>query len=460
MRSAVSPTPARRARPAARARVGRTAIALVALAGLVVAPGWLGRAPAAPPLAHREVLPGGTVLLVAERPEVPIAVVDVYLRAGSVLDPPGAEGLANLTAGALTRGTRQRSGPELDRAIEFVGGSLVVDAGRDGTTVSLNVLKKDLALGLDLLGEVLLTPTFPEEEVRRRIDDVQAALQRAEENPEVVAGRELATLLYPGHPYARPREGTVESVGRLTRDQLVAFHRDHYRPDAAIIAVVGDVRAAEIRRELLARLGGWTAPSVRPPAMPDAPAQVPAVRRSLTRDLTQATAVLGRPGIRQRHPDFFPLVVASYVLGGGSASRLYTTVREERGLAYYVGSSVSPGRWGSAVSVSLQTRNQAVDEALTLTTREMARLASAPVSAAELARAKAYLVGSYPLRLDTSGKLARFLIGLEEHGLGLDYPDRYARGIRAVTAADVQRAARAYLDPAQFSLVVVSGPRR
>jgi zinc protease len=226
------------------------------------------------------------------------------------------------------------------------------------------------------------------------------------------------------------------------------------------VVAVGDLRAAEIRRELLARLGGWTAPSGRPPAIPDAPAQAPAVRRSLTRDLTQATAVLGRPGIRQLHPDYFPLVVASYVLGGGSASRLYSSVREERGLAYYVGSSVSPGRWGSAVSVSLQTRNEAVDEALAVTTKEMTRLGSAPVSAAELARAKAYLVGSFPLRLDTSGKLARFLIGLEEHGLGLDYPDRYSRSIRAVTAADVQRAARAYFDPAQFSLVVVSGQRR
>jgi len=458
--SAVHPMSARRDRPAPRPRARLAASALAALATLAASPSWLDRAPAAPPLAHREVLPGGTVLLVAERPEVPIAVVDVYLRAGSVLDPPGAEGLANLTAAALTRGTRQRSGPELDRAIEFVGGSLVVDAGRDGTTVSLNILKKDLALGLDLLAEVLLTPTFPEEEVRRRLADVQAGLQRAEENPEVVAGRELATLLYPGHPYARPREGTVESVGRLTRDQLVAFHRDHYRPDTATVVAVGDVRAAEIRRELLARLAGWAAPSGRPPVILEAPAQAPAVRRSLTRELTQATAVLGRPGIRQLHPDFFPLVVASYVLGGGSTSRLYTSVREERGLAYYVGSSVSPGRWASALSVSLQTRNEAVDEALAVIRREMARLAGAPVSAAELARAKAYLVGSFPLRLDTSGKLARFLIGVEEHGLGLDYPDRYARGIRAVTAADVQRAARAYLDPAQFSLVVVGGPRR
>jgi zinc protease len=415
---------------------------------------------AAPPLARRQVLPGGAVLLVAERPEVPIAVIDVYLRAGSALDPPGEEGLASLTASALTRGTVQRSGPELDRAIEFVGGSLEAGAGRDGTTVSLNILTKDLALGLDLLAEVLLTPTFPPEEVRHRIAEVQAALRQAEENPEVVAGREIAALLYPGHPYGRPREGTSESVGRLTRDQLVAFHRQYYRPDAAIIAVVGDVRAAEIRRELLARLGGWTAPPDRPPAIPEAPARAPAVRRAITRDLSQATAILGRPGIRQGHPDFFPLVVASYVLGGGSASRLYTSVREERGLAYYVGSSLSPGRHGAALSVSLQTRNDAVDEALDVTRREMARLGAAPVSAAELARAKAYLVGSFPLRLDTSGKLARFLVGLEEHGLGLDYPDRYARGIRAVTAADVHRVARAYLDPAQFSQVVVSGTRR
>src|SRR5512144_2690442 len=149
------------------------------------------------PLAHREVLPNGVVLLVAERPTIPIVVVRLYLRAGSVYDPPDAGGLSNLTADMLTRGTARRTGPELDRAIEFVGGSLEGDAGRDGATVSLSVLKKDLKMGLDLLAEVLLTPAFPEAELKRRSEEIAAAIQRSEQDPGIVAAREMGLLLYP-----------------------------------------------------------------------------------------------------------------------------------------------------------------------------------------------------------------------------------------------------------------------
>src|SRR5574341_1212365 len=141
----------------------------------------------ATPLGHREVLPNGIRLLVAARPAIPIVALRVSLRAGSAFDPPDAPGLANLTAELLTRGTAQRSGPELDRAIEFVGGGLEADAARDGTTVSLAVLKKDLDLGLDLLAEVLLTPSFPEDELKRRVGEIEGALRRLEENPEAVA---------------------------------------------------------------------------------------------------------------------------------------------------------------------------------------------------------------------------------------------------------------------------------
>src|SRR5215468_6344547 len=138
---------------------------------------------AAPPLAHREVLPNGIVLLVAERPAVPIVVVRLYFRGGSVYDPADAGGLASLTADLLTRGTAKRTGPELDRAIEFVGGSLEGDAGRDGAALGLSVLKKDLALGLDLFAEVLLTPAFPEAELKRRSEEVAASIQRSEQDP-------------------------------------------------------------------------------------------------------------------------------------------------------------------------------------------------------------------------------------------------------------------------------------
>jgi zinc protease len=409
----------------------------------------------AAPLAHREVLPNGIRLLVAERPAIPIVVVRVSIRAGSAFDPPDAGGLANLTADLLTRGTAKRAAPELDRAIEFVGGSLETDAGRDTATVSLAVLKKDLDLGLDLLAEVLLQPAFPEDELKRRATDIQAAIQRSEENPESVAGRELARVLYPGHPYARPTSGTVESVGRLRREQVVGFHRARYRPDAAAIAVVGDVTVQGIREALLRRLGGWTAPSAPLPVISMAPSSPPVESRTITRQLTQATVYLGRPAVRQDHPDYFPLLVANYVLGGGSASRLYTHVREERGLAYAVYGSLLPGRYGAAYVVSLQTRIEAVAEATRVVKQEMARMGREPVADRELALAKAYLIGSFPLRLDTSAKVAGLLIGIEENGLGLDYPDRFKTEVAKVTVADVQRVAKRYLDPTSFSSVMV-----
>lgn len=412
-------------------------------------------AQAAGPLAHRETLPNGAVLLVAERPAIPIVVVRVSVPAGAVRDPADGLGLANLTAELLTRGTARRSGPELDGAIEFVGGSLEADAGRDGATISLSVLKKDLPLGLDLLAEVLLHPSFPADELGRKVADIQAALRRSEQSPETIAGRTLGPLIFPGHPYGRPAAGTIESVGKLTRDQVVAFYRAHYRPDGATIVAVGDVTTAEVRQTLRQRLAGWTAPATALPPIPRPAATVGAESRRISRDLSQTTVVLGRPAIRQDDPDYFPLAVATYVLGGGSASRLYTRVREEKGLAYSVFAAVQPGRYGASYVVSLQTRTDAVTEAVRLVREEMARMGREPVSAAELELAKSYLIGSFPLRLDTSGKLASFLGGVEELGLGLDYPDRYKERIARVTVADAQRVAAKYLDPATFSSVMV-----
>lgn len=410
---------------------------------------------AAGPLAEREILPNRAVLLVAERPAIPIVVLRVSVPAGSVHDPADGLGLANLTATLLTRGTTRRSGPELDRAIEFVGGSLEAGAGRDGATVTLSVLKKDLSLGLDLLAEVLQQPAFPPDELARKVADIQGALRRSEQSPETLAGRALGPMIFPGHPYGRPSAGTIESVGKLTREQVIAFYRLHYRPDGASIVAVGDVTVVEIRQALMQRLSGWSAP---PSALPPVPKPAPTARaetRTIKRDLSQTTVLLGRPSIRQDDPDYFPLAVATYVLGGGSASRLYTRVREERGLAYSVYSTVQPGRYGSSYVVSLQTRTDSVALAVQLAREEMARIGREPIAEAELELAKSYLIGSFPLRLDTSGKLAGFLGAVEENGLGLDYPDRYRERIGRVTVADVRRVAAKYLDPGTFSSVMV-----
>ena len=189
--------------------------------------------------------------------------------------------------------------------------------------------------------------------------------------------------------------------------------------------------------------------------IPLASASPPVESRVIHRNLTQATVSLGRPGIRQDHPDYFPLVVANYVLGGGSASRLYTRVREERGLAYSVYSALGPGRYGASYFVGLQTRLDAVDEAVRLTRDEMARMGREEISPRELALAKSYLIGSYPLRTDTSGKMAGLLVAVEENDLGLDWPDRFKAGISRVTLADVKRVGAIYMDPATFSSVTV-----
>ena len=181
------------------------------------------------PAVHREVLPNGIVLLVAERPAVPIVALRVSMQVGAVSEPADLAGLANLTGTLLTRGTAKRTGQQLDSAIEFVGGRIEAGAGRDGLVAWLSVLKRDLTLGLDLLGEVVLTPAFPEAEVKRKAAQIQASLQRLEENPGAVASRALAGLVFPGHPYGRPVEGTRESVGRLTRDDVVRFYGQHAR---------------------------------------------------------------------------------------------------------------------------------------------------------------------------------------------------------------------------------------
>jgi zinc protease len=428
--------------------------ALIALATLATAP------PAHPaPAAHREVLPNGMVLLVAERPAVPIVSVRVFTRAGAVFDPPDRAGLANLTGALLTRGTAKRTGQQLDSAIEFVGGRLGAGAGRDGLWTSLAVLKRDLTLGLDLLQEVLLSPTFPEAELKRKVAEIRAGIQRSEVDPGTVASRALSRLVFAGHPYAVPVEGTRESVAHLTRDDVLRFYGDHVRPDTTIVAVVGAVTVDEARREVLARFGGWSRPAAPVPAGPLAVGGPSTRVDRITRDLTQSTLLFGRQAVNQKDPDYHALAVASYVLGGGSASRLYTRVREQSGLAYAVYSYLSPGLYGASFVVSAQTRTAEAAKVAALIEGELARMQREIVSDRELAVAKDYLVGSFPLRLDTSSKMADFLVGVEQMGLGSDYADRYRDLVGRVTAADVRRVAGKYFGPAAFDRVVVGqGP--
>jgi zinc protease len=438
-------------------------IALTAVVAALVAPATAQTLPspvlAAPAAWTRFALPNGLVVLVAERPGIPIVIAHASVGAGAVLDSEAKIGVANLTAELLTRGSAAKSALEIDRAIEFVGGSLEGDGGRESSELVLSVLRKDLGLGLDLLADALLRPAFPQDEFERKRDEIAASVRQSEEDPGTVAARALRRLVFPGHPYGRPVDGTEATLRAITRDDVVAFHRAAYRPERTIVAVAGDVTAASVRSELETRLGAWSGAGTAP-TMPGQPSLGPVSRtESVQRSLTQATILLGQATVNRKHPDFYPLLVASQVLGGGSSSRLYTRVREERGLAYNVYAQFAPARLAGLFLVELQSENARIREALTVVREELVRLRRERVSEDELSRARSYLIGSFPLRMGTASDVADLLVGIERFDLGLDYPARFRQAVAAVTADDVVRAVRTHWNPDAMSLALVGDLR-
>ncbi len=436
------------------ARRLRAVVILAALLGLTSAPAR------AAVLGQREVLGNGMVLLTSEEHTVPIVAITMLIQAGASLDPPDKPGVANLTAELLMQGTSTRTATQISEAIEFVGGSLQVEAGRDVTTLSLHVLSKDLALGLDLLSDVLLHPRFAPAEIQRKAHEVLAEIQHSHERPGRVAAEAFDALLFGSHPYGRPVAGTEASVPTITRDELVRFHETFYRPNRAILAAVGDVSVPELRRLLEVHLGGWRPGGPPIQAVPDPTPPARPLVRTIQREVTQANITLGHLGVRRDNPDYYAILVMNQILSGGFNSRLVSVIREAKGWAYFVGSAFDPAKYVGTFRVTLQTKNETAQPAIQAVLAEIRRLRDQGVSATELSDAKAYLTGSFPLRLDTSSKVARLLASLEYYGLGLDYADRFPELINRVSVADVQRVARQYLHPDRYVLAVVADLRK
>ncbi|HYL81523.1 MAG TPA: pitrilysin family protein, partial [Candidatus Acidoferrum sp.] len=210
-------------------------------------------------IGQREVLPNGMILLVSEKHAVPIVTATLLIQAGALWDPTDKPGLANLTAELLTQGAAARSASQISEAIEFVGGSLKVDAGQDVTTISLSVLSKDLNLGLDLLADILLHPAFAPAEIQRKAQEAVAGIKHKHEDPGELAAEAFAALTFGKHPYGSPVEGTEISVPSISREDIVRFHDLYYRPNRSILAVVGDVSLQDLRQRLEGRLGAWQA---------------------------------------------------------------------------------------------------------------------------------------------------------------------------------------------------------
>ena len=408
------------------------------------------------PPVQRTVLPNQLILLFSQESSLPFITIQLLIDSGSRRDPSGEEGLSYLTARGLLLGTSKRTVIAIHEELDFMGASLSSSSNRDYATLSLQVLKKDLEKGWDLFMDVLTQPTFPEEEIKREVEKTLAAIQSAEDQPDQVAEKEFQRTLFPHNPYGHPVDGTKESLPRMTREAMVRFYRTYYHPNNAILTVVGDISADEVKTKLLPSLAKW--PKAAIPEISFKPSFAEEEKTlKIDRGITQANIIIGQIGVSRDNPDYYALTVMNYILGGGGfTSRLVEEIRNKRGLAYSVASFFDPGKYPGSFQIVLQTKNSSAREAITLSLQEMERIQKELVSEKELEGAKKYLIGSFPMRLNTQGKLVSFLTQVEYYGLGLDYPEKYPSLIRSVTREEVLRVAKKYLHPRNHILVIVA----
>ncbi len=370
------------------------------------------------PAVQAATLANGLDLQVVEMHKVPVVDLEVVLDAGAVRDPADLPGLATFTATMLQQGAGRRGALEIADEVALLGAQLGTGASLDVATVSLHVPKRRLEPALDLLADVLLRPTFPDSEVTRQRELRRAQIVQQADNPAAIASIAFPAIVYGRrHPYGRPLNGTEASTGALTRDRVAAFYRRYYRPNVARVLVAV--------------------------YLIDKPGAAQSVIR------------IGHVGIARSSTDYFALQVLNTILGGAFTSRLNQNLRETHGYTYGAFSQFAAGRMAGPFVASASVVTAKTDSSLLEFLKELRRIRDEAVPEDELAKAKAYITLGLPGDFETTAGAASRFRELLVYGLPRDYFERYAERINAVTAADVQRVARQYIDPEHFDIVVV-----
>ena len=410
------------------------------------------------PPVTRVTLENGLRVVVAEQREVPLVEMQLLIGAGSAQDPKGDDGAASLTARALTRGAGDRSAVELARAIESLGGELNAGAGTDATIVTAEFLAEDFARGLGLVRDVVVAPRFEKDEVRRARDEQVATILATLEQPSAVADKCFSAFLYGAHPYGRPPDGSIATVKGLGRGDVEDFYERWYHPNNALLVLVGAVSPDEAVAAVRQALGGWKPrPDAVPPrAAPPAPLTARRVLLVDKADATQTQIRFGNVAISRSHPDYLVASVGNTILGGGFTSRLIEELRVKRSLTYSAWSMFAARLLGGDFRVGTFTKSATTVETLRLALSVAGEFRQTAPDAKALEKAKEYLTGQFPLRLESPEALAARLAELEFHGLPEDELTTYQRRVRAVSATDVAAvAARVMPSPEQVAIVVV-----
>jgi zinc protease len=416
--------------------------------------------PAAPILPARfppfkeAVLPNGLHLILVEDHRQPVVSISLALPAGGVYDPPGKEGLSEMLAGLLTKGAGERSADEISAAIEGVGGSLNAGAGPDFLSVQADALAADAPLAFQLMGDVVLRPSIEAAELELLRRQTFSSLQAELAEPASIADRFFSRELFGRHPYGR--SASPASVAAVTRADLESFRAARFTPGGSLLVIAGDLTLADAQRLATSAFGAWKGTKAT-----ETPFHAPLPRTASSIVLVhrpgsvQSNIVIGNLTFGPTDTTVYAATLATRILGGGTDSRLFSTVREQKGWTYDVSTDLNRPRGPGSFRASAAVRTEVTDSALTEILRQMRRIGAEPVTATELTGAKSALVGSFPLSIQTANQVASAVARTRLLGLSSTYLQTYRTRLAAVTAARLRLAARRTIRPDAAVIVVV-----
>lgn len=414
---------------------------------------------ATPSIQYWQSSSGAKVLFV-ENHDIPMLDVAVSVPAGSSFDTAEKSGLAGLTHHLLDLGAEGLSEDDISRGTADIGAQLGGSFDQDRAAVSLRTLSSatERSKALEIMARVLQQPVFPEAVLNREKTRALAALKEAETKPESIADKAFQHAVYGTHPYALSASGEIASVDKITQADVREFYRGHYRARAAVVAIMGDVTRVEaeaIAVQLTEKLDQGDVPAP-PPAVNQ---EIAASEQRIPHPAKQSHILVGEPGMSRTDPDYFPLYVGNYILGGGGfVSRLMQEVREKRGMAYSVYSYFMPLKQTGAFQMGLQTKKEQTDSALQIVRATLAEFIAVGPTEKELLAAKQNIIGGFPLRIDSNRKILDYLSLIGFYDLPLTYLDDFTRNVEQVTVPQIRAAFAKHVNPQAMATVIVGAP--
>jgi zinc protease len=411
-----------------------------------------------PPYEVKTLANGLQVVAVLHH-EQPAVSMRLLVRAGGASDPRNKLGLARLATNLLDQGTTSKTAQEIADAVDFIGGAESTGAGTDLSFINMIVMKDSFDVAMRMVSDFARNPSYNAGDIERMRRQMLSGLQVSTQDPEYIANAVFDRLVYGFHPYGLPQQGTPETIAGLTRDDLVAFHDRYFAPNNAILAIVGDVTADEAFSEAQKVFGDWqkkTVPAASYGNPPDPSRRLIIVNKP---DAVQTEVRVGNIGVPRKHADYMALNLAVRILGGEGSNRLHQVLRTERGLTYGAQAAFDTLKFGGDIEAETNTRSEQTGEVLRLIVDEFWRIQRERVSDRELADAKAYLTGSFPLTIETPEQIALQVLNAVFYDLPLSDLQNFRERVNAVTVDDVQRVARQYLKPDRLSIALVGNAK-